>query len=356
MNWNPCGFATLVGSMPHRDRDYVISFILENLPDVPLWPQLPAYCHEQMINQYLEGLPGYVSESTAKNVIITDSASFDDELYGFYLDYFDVLEGRSDIRGSRFQFGEETGKTFKAFIEKLSLLARKPYKAIKGQVVGPFTLLSSLKDQHGRLLLYDERMADVVPKHLVMKALWQAVLLRPFAERVVIFFDEPALSGFGSSAFIGVSKEYIVGLFNEISELLAPREILTGVHVCANTDWTLLLESKIDIINCDAYNYGNKFCMYSDYIRSFVKRGGIIAWGIVPTDDPQKIEKEDGDTLSRKLLNLLGEYFYGDEIRDLIARSMITPSCGCGTLSEDLSERVVKMTVDCSNRLKGLYC
>jgi len=36
----------------------------------------------------------------------------------------------------------------------------------ESQVVGPFTLLSGLKDQDGRALLFDERFVDIVPKLL----------------------------------------------------------------------------------------------------------------------------------------------------------------------------------------------
>lgn len=355
MEWKPYGAATLVGSMPHRDRLQVISFILEKLKDVPCWPQLPTYQPEQMMNQYLEGLPGYNPETMGQNIIHTDSTSFDDELYGFYADYLDVIEGRANILESRFGLGVESGKTFKLFLEKLSHQGSGQYRAIKGQVVGPFTLLSSLKAPDGRLLLYDDRMIDVVPKHLALKALWQATLLGPFCERVIIFFDEPALAGFGSSAFIGISKEYVQRLLDELVDILKPHNVLVGVHVCANTDWSILLNSRINIINCDAYNYGDRFCLYIRDIERFLSEGGIVAWGIVPTDDPEKIVREDGISLYERLLKLLGQYFSDDGIKSLLAQSIITPSCGCGTLTEAMAERVVELAVDCSKRIESIF-
>lgn len=355
MGWKPYGAATLVGSMPHRDREYVISFILEHLTKIPCWPQLPAYQFEQMMNQYLEGLPGYDRQLVSQNIIPTNSSSFDDELYSFYADYFDVVEGRRDVLETRFGLGEESGRTFRTFVERLSGQQSKPFEAIKGQVVGPFTLLSTLKSPDGRLLLYDDRMVDVVPKHIALKALWQSMLLKPFCERVIVFFDEPALAGFGSSAFLGISKEYIQKLFDEILSVLLPHDVLVGVHVCANTDWSLLLKSGVKIINCDAYNYGDRFCLYGDDIREFLSNGGFVAWGIVPTDDPEKIRGEDEISLYERLLRLLEEYFSTDDIKMILAQSMITPSCGCGTLTEALAERVVRLTVDCSKRVGLLF-
>jgi hypothetical protein len=122
--------------------------------------------------------------------------------------------------------------------------------------------------------------------------------------------------------------------------------------VCANTDWSLLLKSRINIVNCDAYNYGDRFCIYGDDILSFVNRGGIIAWGIVPTDDPNKTAHETENTLYYKLINLLKEHFTSQVIEKILVQSMITPSCGCGTLSEPMAERVVQLTVGCSNLIK----
>jgi methionine synthase II (cobalamin-independent) len=345
MEWKPCGAATLVGSMPHKNRQDVISFILNHLTEVPLWPQLPVYPYEQMMNQYLEGLPGYDAETMGKNIINTNVPNFENELYSFYSEYLDVIEGRIDVRESRFRMGEEAGKTFQVFLDTLASSSNAPYQAVKGQVVGPFTLLSSLKSFDGKLLLYDDRMVDVVPKHLALKALWQIKLLKPFSQRMIIFFDEPALAGFGSSAFIGISSEYIEKLLGEICDILAPYGILIGVHVCANTDWSLLLRSKINIINCDAYNYGDRFCIYGEDIISFVNGGGIIAWGMVPTDDPKKVDQETEESLYRKLIGLLEEHFTSEIIKKILVQSMITPSCGCGTLSEPVAERVVKLTV-----------
>mgnify|MGYP007118351804 CR=1 FL=1 len=55
-NWQPLAAATLVGSMPHTDREEVIEFILRAIPEVPVWPQLSFFPHEQMMIQYLEEL------------------------------------------------------------------------------------------------------------------------------------------------------------------------------------------------------------------------------------------------------------------------------------------------------------
>ena len=190
-----------------------VDMILREIPDVPSWPQLPHYREEQMMIQYLEGLPGLRDED-GRITIDTDAPEFEEELYSFYEEYLEVEARTKDIEQSRFRMGPEASATFFQFIETLRS-SRQPYRAVKGQVVGPFTLLAGLKDRNDRAILYDDRFQDVIPKHLAMKALWQIRHLSTFGCPVIVFLDEPALAGFGSSAFISVSRELIQQLLEE---------------------------------------------------------------------------------------------------------------------------------------------
>lgn len=342
-SWRGMASVTLVGSMPHRDREKAIELILQWAPEIPVWPQLSAFKEEQMMVQYLEGLPG-VSENSGELVIRTDSSQFDRELYSFYEEYLEVETGVRNLLESRFQMGEETGRTFFRFLE---LLARKnlPCRAVKGQIVGPFTLLSGLRDQDDRALLYDERLLDVVVKHLSMKAKWQILLLRSLGLPVILFLDEPALAGFGSSAFISVSRELVHRLLTEVVDAVHEAGGLAGVHICANTDWQLAFDSGVDIINFDTYNYFDRFILYKDNIHRFLARNKILAWGIVPTSDPQIIARETPQNLVDRWTLFADQLCdNGVDLKDILHHSLFTPSCGCGSLSAEMAERVLALT------------
>jgi len=57
------GLATAIGSMPHIDPQEACSLVLANLPDIPVWPQLPNRSFlENMYVQYSERFPGIVLE------------------------------------------------------------------------------------------------------------------------------------------------------------------------------------------------------------------------------------------------------------------------------------------------------
>ncbi len=346
--------ATLIGSMPHRDRQRAIELILRAVPDIPVWPQLPAYSAEQMMVQYAEGMPGLVREDD-KVFAGTDSPGFDDETYSFYEEYLEVEEGTKAVGNSRFKMGPETGATFDLFLDTLAEAAKSTkFRAVKGQVVGPFTLLSGMKDQDGRALLFDERYADIGPKLLACKARWQIEKLKAFGAPVIIFLDEPGLAGFGSSAFITVTAEQVRDLFSEVVAAIHSAGALAGIHVCANTDWLLGFQSDFDIINFDAYTYFDRFVIYRKACLDFLKRGGNLAWGIVPTTDVESIIAETPEKLAAKLAAQVNELASEDmPAEKIISQSIITPSCGCGSMSESAAERVLELVSATSRIVAG---
>jgi hypothetical protein len=311
--------------------------------EVPVWPQLSAYGGEQMMNQFIEGLPGLVSHD-GRTLFLTKGSGFEGELLAFYEEYLAVTAGDLTLHESRFRLGEENGVTLFAFLERLKKEPRS-VTAVKGQTVGPFTLLSGLKDEDDRLALYDPRLRDVVVKTLALKAQWQAELLGCHGARPLIFIDEPVLSGFGSSAFISVSADDIGAMLQEVVHHIHEVGGLAGVHVCANTDWSILFGTSADVINFDAYTYFERFALYQEELCSFLDRGGVVAWGLVPTTDDDSTCRETADSLARKWLEQVGTLTHvGLSLESLLQHSLITPSCGCGSLGERSAERVVRLT------------
>ena len=337
--------------MPHRDREQVIAFVLGEMIDIPVWPQLSAYRGEQMMNQFIGGLPGLVNHD-GRDLFLTRGSGFEGALLAFYQEYLAVTSGELALEESRFRLGDENGRTLFAFLQHLRT-NRRSVTAVKGQTVGPFTLLSGLKDEDDRLALYEPRLRDVVVKTLALKAQWQAEILGRLGAPALVFIDEPVLSGFGSSAFISVSADDICAMLEEVVHHIHEAGGLAGVHVCGNTDWSILFGTSVNVINFDAYTYFERFALYRVELLSFLKRGGVVAWGLVPTTDDDSASREAADSLAEKWLEqarfLTGP---GLTLESLLQHSLITPSCGCGSLGEAAAERVVCLTRQVSERIR----
>ena len=131
---------------------------------------------------------------------------------------------------------------------------------------------------------------------------------------------------------------------------------LAGIHVCANTDWSLVLDSGADLVNFDAFAYFDRFILYGPQIRNFLDAGRLLAWGIVPTLKPEEIERETVDSLFAALQDRFRRVeSLGIDPATLRAQSFITPSCGVGSLSLALAERVLELTRELSVKMRQSF-
>lgn len=341
----------LIGSLPLNDHPAAGRLVLQYTPEIPCWVQLPANARERMIPQFMAGLPGLRSAG-GRSYVDTSPPGFDDELLAFYEEYMAVTEGRSDCDGSRFMLTMETAQGFEVLMENLADVPQAP-TAVKGQVTGPFTFCTGVYDENRQAIFYNPQLRDAAVKLLALKAAWQVRRLSAFGRPVIIFCDEPALAGFGSSEFISVSRDDVAACLTEVFEAVHGAGGLAGIHVCANTDWSLILDSSADIVNFDAYAYFDRFALYAELIRQFIAAGKILAWGIVPTSRSEEILKASSASLTdlwnrkvRSLENL------GIDRERIFSQSLITPSCGVGTLPLALAEKVLRLTREVSDRLR----
>ncbi len=346
----------LIGSLPMKDHKKAAELILEYTPEIPLWPQLPLYREEGMMAQFLPGMPGFTESPQGKLFIDTAKDDFDEEYLKFYEDYLAVTESGADLAGSRFTLTHKAGRGFYEFLRQIDALSQiKQFIALKGQVSGPVTFATGVCDENGRAIFYNDQMKDAVIKHLAMNGKWQAEQFALRGYLPIIFFDEPGLAGFGSSAFITITKQDVKSALDEVIKPVHDEKGLAGVHVCANTEWDLLLDSKIDIISFDSYSFFDKFMLYPEKIKTYMKRGGILAWGIVPTSNKDDIERETEETLFEKLSGQIDSMTELGISREMvIEQSFVTPSCGTGSIDFKSAQRVLFLTSEVSKRIRSL--
>jgi hypothetical protein len=348
------GLPVLIGSLPTPSHTEAMQWILESTPEIPLWPQLPANPHEGMLNQFVADLP-CVTEEGARIYYDIQNPGFEEALLQFYEAYLQVTENPADLLGSRFQLNRDRV----AGLYHLADVAagNEGLTALKAQITGPFTQLTGLKDQNDRLGYYDATIRDMVVKDIAMKAAWQVTFLKKTADLpVLLFIDEPALAGLGSSAFISISVNDITQDLAEAVSAIHLAGGLAGVHVCANTDWAMLLATEIDIISFDAYNFFDRFITCKQEIIAFLDRGGIIAWGVVPTGEQEDILHSSADSLVALWEQQAASFSDTDwDLPSLLRQTLITPSCGTGSLTVDLARRVLTLTRDVSAALRQKY-
>ena len=327
--------ATGIGSLPVTDPDEAAALSLRYLPEAPIWPQLPQRSfHEHMDGQYSETLPGIVVDEKRQRFSFDTSKDLTPELETFFGKYLE-----KDY--SFFRISEDYAAGFYGFLRAARKGLPKQARFIKGSITGPLTAGISFKDETGKDIIHNDVLFDAVVKGLAMKAAWQIETFRPFGLPVIIFIDEPAMESLGS-AFSAASPAMVSEKLDEIIGTIHELGGIAGIHCCGNADWPLIFNTKVDIVNFDAFGYVEKVLLYPDDIRKFFGRGGSLAWGIVPTG--AFTGAETAEMLLERLEAALKRLeSAGIDRRTLLRQCLITPSCGMGSLTPEKSEAILKL-------------
>lgn len=345
MLFKPRCMATAIGSLPYKDPSKACDVVLENIPEVPIWPQLPnTNFREEMEIQYSEGLPCVVMDEEKKRMFFDTSGDITSDLEKFYENY--VAENLD-----YFKISPDFSRGIYEMEKKLAEKSHPPPKYFKSQVTGPITIGLGRVDENKRAIYYNEIFRDVIVKGSEMKARWLLRKFKPLGCEQICFIDEPILSAFGSSTYVSVNRTDVVNYLKDVIGAIHKEDGLAGIHCCGNTEWTILVDAGIDIISFDAYEYGETIGYYPQQMKTFLEKGGVFAWGIVPTS--QKINQENPETLVKKLENVVQNLANKGIDKELIwERALLTPSCGTGSLPVELSEKIFDQLSDLSKKLQ----
>ena len=333
------GLATGIGSLPHKDIEAALDLIFKYMPSIPFWPQLPKRdIREGMIVQFSENLP--CLKVSRDGLFFSTLQDKEKELEIFYER---IIAGDVDY----FKISQDFASGLHKFYQRLENSSSSDIEFIKCQITGPFTFAASVKDELGGALLHNPVFMQVTLKGLMMKALWQIEFFKEFNKKIIMFVDEPYLGCFGS-AYTPINREDVVGGLRELTEGIKSQDVLLGVHCCGNTDWSIFTEiDTIDIINFDAFGFLDRLVLYADNLKRFLKRGGILCWGIVPTQE--FTDKETADLLIKKINDGIGILAKKGIDRGLLSdRLLLSPSCGLGTLDIEKSAKIFKLLLDVS--------
>lgn len=254
---------TAMGILPHTSLEEALHIALS--VDIPFWPQLPRLSFwEDMYVQASEGFPGITPHPP-------DGLAFDLDLFYRQLETYVQNWENPDY----FRISPAYSQVYHEFL-KLNL---SHYPAIRGQSIGPVSFGLKITDATKTPIIYHDEVREILFDFLAKKIQVQYADLRQKNENPFVWIDEPGLELI-FMAFAGYPSERAKEDYRRFLEQLpAPR----GVHLCANPDWSFLLTLDLDILSVDALQWGHIFTRYTDQVKDFLARGGIISWGITPT-------------------------------------------------------------------------
>jgi hypothetical protein len=319
---------TAMGIMPHTDVERALELALGL--DIPFWPQLPRVSfYEDMYAQASENFPGIVVDPEGQRIDF-NNIRFEQELEG-YSQRMDQPEVFSLSEG------------YSAVYHKFSAKELQSYHAIRGQVTGPVSFGFRVVDENAKPIIYHDGVRIILFEFIQRKANVQYGELRERNRNAFVWLDEPGLGW----VFSGLSG------YNDVQAKQDYRDFLEGIegpkalHLCANVNLPYLLELGVEILSFDAYQMEIMPKGYTQAVAEFLRAGGVISWGIVPTDSIS-LGGETPQTLAR----LLTGYWEaisestGLEPKRIAQQALIAPARCClknigqvGAVDEAVSQR-----------------
>jgi methionine synthase II (cobalamin-independent) len=340
--------------MPFADAAHAVNVSLTRL-NAPIWPQLPrAGLREQMEIQYSEGMPCSVIDEVKGRMFFDTSLDYSEPFATFYESFMTAMDpetGTGDCSSMAITPAFSTG--IYAMEKTLQGLGRKlPF--VKVQTTGPCSFSLTIVDENKRAIYYNEEFRDMIIKSLAMKCRRQIQKFQRYADTVICFIDEPILSAFGSSTYVSVKRSDVVDHLGEVIAAVHTDKALAGVHCCGNTEWSILIDAGVDIVNFDAFTYGETIAMYPAPVKALLARGGCLAWGVVPTSTA--IREQSVASLQSHLERVMDHLAAQGIDKNLIAeQAIITPSCGTGSMDPADAEKVFELTAQLSKAMQGKY-
>ncbi len=346
--------ALAIGSLPHNDLTKAMNVVKKDFPQIPFFPQLKNINkNEDMIIQFLEGLPSFLPSKLENFTIDSDSEEFFEDLETFFTDYEKITSENNAEILEHYGISKDFSSSFEEFENIIK--TTKPQFA-KGQIVGPFTLATTLQDNNGKAVIYDETLKDIIVKLLSLKALWQIKRIKKANPDTtpIIFMDEPSISQLGTSAYMTISEAEVIQMLKEISDIIKANGGISAIHCCGKCDWSIPMKAKIELLNPDAYTFAENFSIYYKMIENHLLSGGKIAWGLIPTLDVDALSGTTLKNLIEKFEQAV-KYLTNKRIDEklIIDNSLITSSCGAGSLSIENAERAMDLVSELSKELKA---
>jgi hypothetical protein len=334
---SPHSLATGVGALPHTDPKEACNDVLAIFPRFPYVPTLPDRGQlESIVFNDSEQMPGRLIRDDR---LLYDSAT--DHTAAMEQVYRDYVEGNYIPYGLHKEYAS-------CFIEMMSHDISHA-KLLKCQVTGPVTFGMQVVDADKRPIYYDAQLADVLSKMIALKARWCEVEMREktgVAETVVVL-NEPYLASLGSSV-VPVNQEMVRSGWEDIAALVQGG---LGIHCCSNTDWEFVMDLLPSIVSIDAYATAKEFLLYSDAIATYMERGGVVAWGVVPAEyrifatETTDLLYERYLTIRTQLCSRMPEHLFD-------AQSLITPSCGIRFADRKGAVAIMQTAAEISRRIR----
>lgn len=339
----PACLPMLRGGLPHATAREAVALVASTTPDLLAWPALPGRSfRETALAQAAAGFPGLVIDSASMRI------SVDHTLAESGLDRLGLAYLRDEPGMGALPADHAAGLG-----ELLRLVGHgQRARALKCEVLGPVSLALQLTDEVDRPLAYDSALREALIHHLALRLAWHYEQLHTYTDHVILCLDEPSLDALSLPI---CPIEWDEGI-EMLGRLLADMPGCRGICIGGGANWASLLTTAVDLVMFDAYEHGSDIIKAAEPVAAFLDRGGLLGWGVVPTDSGA-LAQEQADVLTQRIERAV-EYLAaasGVSQQSILEASLITCSADLSALSVEVAEAALRMCTAVSQRLREAH-
>ncbi len=324
----PACAATGIGSLPFDEIHTAVNFVKGFYHEIYFWPQLPQKNFEKnMIAEFFQKIPlTEIKNSFPRFVLPGDDPKLLSALRDFQIETQEEA-GVLDLFGSGGGF-------------------------FKTQITGPVTMLLNVSDAQGKNLFEFPKLVEWMKGYLMERAKSRARMITARGWKPIIFLDEPSLAQL-EPLLLRSQRKFLVELLNSFVRELSKEGSLTGLHCCGRTDWNLVFEAGFDIVSFDAVKDIDHFLGEKKGVRNHFERGGVVAWGVVPSE--YLGYELDCGKLAESFLEHLARFAQEPvSLKRVLLQSMVTTSCGTAGLGLEDNDKAHSWVREVSGILHGV--
>ena len=216
-------------------------------------------------------------------------------------------EGELDHLGLAYLRADQTvgapPPEYRALLADLTRQVEQPrLHGVRIELSGPLSLAMELVDEYAHPLIEIPALREALGQHLVLRGNWLHEQLSLTSGGALICLDEPFLEAL-ASPFCPI--DWAEG-FDLLSRTLADLPPPRGLCVTGVPNWSDLVSLPVELIFFDAYGQTSGLTQASAAVAAYLERGGMLAWGVVPTD-PQLLDQDQAELLAQRMRRSVDE-------------------------------------------------
>lgn len=287
-----------VGSLPYEDIQLCKQMMLRLFDKVPFLPELPLINpNNEIFHNTIENFP--CIQLKEGKLLITENNS--DKLIQLVTLMEKIYNSSPPYDIDMF------GTDAPFFYMYTEILKRLKPKTTVINLVGPFTLISSIFNKNSAAILLDKTYRKFIICLVTIKALWFIKQIKEASPdtKLLIMFDERNLIKYGTLKRTNesITKESVVSILSKVFSRLRKEGALIGVQSFDKCNWQLVFDTEcVDMISFDAYNNPTNLNILAPGVNQFLAKGGCINWGIVPVMNENAIRSLTPNTIYDRLM------------------------------------------------------